>query len=35
VALLATAFAIAVVAIFFVGLVSWEVLEFLLHLIGL
>lgn len=35
VALLAIAFAIAIVAISFVGLVSWEVLEFLLHLIGL
>jgi hypothetical protein len=35
VALLAIAFAIAALAIFFVGLVSWEVLEFLAHLIGL
>jgi hypothetical protein len=35
VALLAIAFALAALAIFFVGLVSWEVLEFLAHLIGL
>lgn len=35
VALLAIAFGIAALAVFFVGLVSWEVLEFLAHLIGL
>ena len=35
VALLAIAFVLAALAIFFVGLVSWEVLEFLAHLIGL
>jgi hypothetical protein len=35
VALLAIAFAIAALAIFFVSLVSWEVLEFLLRLVGL
>ena len=35
VALLAIAFALAALAIFFVGLVSWEVLEFLLRLVGL
>ncbi|HEY2033985.1 MAG TPA: exopolysaccharide biosynthesis protein [Rhizomicrobium sp.] len=33
--LLVIAFVLAAVAIAFVGLVSWEVLEFLLHLIGL
>jgi hypothetical protein len=35
VALLAIAFALAALAIFFVGLVSWEALEFLLRLVGL
>ena len=34
-ALLAVALVLAAVAICFVGLVSWELLEFLLHLVGL